>query len=92
MKHPTLEKYKIHREQVIKFFESEFHPVTVKFIKNMSMKMNVSVISLMMLYYLRKKIMLRVIGVVIYTIIGNYICIDFTGLSQYSLSRTENNF
>ena len=56
------------------------------------MIMNVSVISLMMFYYHRKKIMLKVIGAVIYTIIGNNIYIDFMGLSQYNLSKTDNNF
>ena len=46
----------------------------------------------MMFYDNSKIIMYKVIGSVIYTIIDNYICIDYLGLFQYNLSKHGNTF
>ena len=60
-------------------FESKTFPITVKRIRNMLTKINISVISLMMFYEHSKTIMCIVIGDLIYTIIDNYICLDDMG-------------
>ena len=73
-------------------FESKTFPITVKRIRNMLTKINISVISLMMFYEHRKTIMCIVIGDLIYTIIDNYICLDDMGLIQENLSKHGNNF
>ena len=81
-----LQKYKhidikiTHIQQVINMFESSLLPFTVKCIKNNLIKRNVSVISLMMFYDNRKIIVYKLIGSVIYTILENYICIDYLSL------------
>ena len=81
MTHTFLKKHRTHREQVIKVFQSVFKLVTLKCIKNELLKI-LSVISLMMFYDNRKKLMYTVIGEVIYNIIDEYICLDYLGLLQ----------
>ena len=50
MTHPFLKKLRIHRDQVIKMFQSAFKLVTIKCIKNESSKKNVSILSFTMFY------------------------------------------
>ena len=72
-----LKKHITHRYQVIKMFQSELKLVIVQCIKNELSKRNISVISLIMFYENRKILMYKVIGAVIYTIIDDYIFIDY---------------
>ena len=61
-------------------------------IKNVLMKINISVISLMMLYDHRKTIMFRVIIDVINTSVDNYICLGYLVMIQDKLSKHDNKF
>ena len=80
--HPFLKKHRTNRDQVIIIFQSSFKLVTLKCIKNELSKNNVLVISLMIFYENRTKVMYKVIGSVIYTIIHECICLDYLGLFQ----------
>ena len=40
----------------------------------------------------RNTLMYKIIGEVIYTIIDEYICLDYPGLLQRNLSKHDNNF
>ena len=92
MTHPMHKKHGTHIEQVIKIFELVFKLTTVKCIKNELMKINVSVISLLIFYDNRGVIVYKVIGAVLYNIIDNYICIYFMGLLQDKMSKHNNRF
>ena len=63
-------------------FQFSFKLFTLKCIKIGNQKNNVSVISLMIFYESRNTFMYKVIGAVIYTIITEYICLDFLVLIQ----------
>ena len=56
------------------------------------MKINTSVISLMILYDNRKTIMFRVIRDVVYTIVYNYIFLGYLVTIQDNFSKYNNNF
>ena len=90
--HTSLKKHRTHREQVIKTFQSAFKLITLECIKNDISKNNVSVISLIVFHENRTILMYNVIGVVMYTIIDDYICLDYLGLLQAKLSKHDNNF
>ena len=45
----------------------------------------------MMLYENRNIFMLRVLGYVVYTIIVDYICLDYLSVFQYKLSKHYSN-
>ena len=71
----SIQEGKIHQLRVVymthptlKMFDSSFLPVTVKWIKNVLVNRNISVIPLLIFYEHSKTIMFRVIGAVIYTI------------------------
>ena len=72
--------------------EYAFKPVTLNSIKNQLTKSYVSVISFLMFYDNMKTMVYKVIGAVIYTIIDNYICLDYLGILQDQLSKHENKF
>ena len=82
MTHPSTQKDRTHRYQVIKYFELSFKRVTIKSIKNELTKRNVSVLSLIMSYDNRKPMMYEVIEELMYHIIDNYICLDYLGFIQ----------
>ena len=65
---------------------------TLKCIKIVVMKNNVTFISLMMFYNNRKEIMFRVLGSIVYTIIDNLICLYYVCLFQDKLSKHNRNF
>ena len=56
------------------------------------MKNNVSVLSLIIFYKNRKIMMYKVIGEVIHTIVGDYICLDYYVLIKENVSKKDNNF
>ena len=64
-------------------FESAIKPFTINSINTELTKSNVSVISLVMFYDNMKIIMYKVNRDLIYTIIDNYICLDYMGMLQY---------
>ena len=92
MTYPFLKKHRTRRDQVIKMFQSTFKLVTLNSIKNELSKKNVSVLSFMMFYDKRKQFTYKVIGSVIYTIIHEYIFVDYLGLLQEKLSKNDDNF
>ena len=92
MTHPILKKHGTYGWKVIKKVESAFKAVTVKIIKNELTTSNVSVLSLIMFHDNRKIFMDKVIGAVIYTIIGDYICLDYMCLLQENSSKHDNKF
>ena len=92
MVHPSPKKYMTHGEQVIKTFQLGFKLVTLKYVKNELSKNSLSILSLMISYENRKKLMYKLIGEVIYTIIDEYICIDDLGLPQENLSKHDSKF
>ena len=73
-------------------FQLEFKLVIVQCIKNYLSKNNVSVISLIVFHENRTILMYNVIGVVMYTIIDDYICLDYLDLLQEKLKNHGNNF
>ena len=87
-----MKKYRTHREQVIKMFQSAFKLVTLKCIKDKLSKHNIYVLSLIKFYGNRNILVYKVIGAVIYTIIDEYICLDYLDLLQEKLSKHDNNF
>ena len=89
MTHSTLKKH-TYRDQVINFLKLALKQVTIKCTKN-ELTEKISVLSFM--FYENIKIMMyKVIRAVIYTIIDDYICLDYMGLIQEKLSKHENNF
>ena len=56
------------------------------------MKNNVTVLSLTMFYENSDTVIFRVLGSVVYTIIDNYICLDYMFLFQYKLFKHDRNF
>ena len=81
----------LNREDIIKIFDSNFLQQAVNCTKSVLMKNNVTVISLMMFYENKNIVILRVLGYVIYTIIGNFIFIYYLCLFQDKLSKYDRN-
>ena len=78
MNNPGLNVKKTFREQVDKYTQTIFGAITQTFIKYTSSKKNTSVLELVMFYETRLDNKLyRVLSCVIYTIIRNYVCIDY---------------
>ena len=73
-------------------FQSAFKLVTVKCIREYLSKNNVSVLSLIMFNDNKKILMYKVIGEGIYTIIDDYICLDYLGFIQEKASKHDNKF
>ena len=60
--------------------------------KKRVIKNDLSVLSLIVFYDINKILMYKVIGLVVYTIIDDYICLDYLGFLQERLSKHDNNF
>ena len=68
------------KEHVKIFTKNTFGTMTQQHISNLLSKTNNIVLALVMFYYTRQKSpkkMLKVLSCVIYTIISNYVCIDY---------------
>ena len=87
-----LKKHRTLRDQVIKIFQSKFKLFTLKCIKNKWSKNNLSVLLLVTFHENRRAFMYKLIGAVIYTIIHEYICLDYLGLIPWNLSKQNSNF
>ena len=80
---------KVFREQVKVCLKITFSTSTMTKISRILLKANTTVLALVMLYENRKqnaKKMFRVLSCVIYTIIRNYVCIDYLGSEKSKLS------
>ena len=79
MINPNLNINKALREQVDKCMNTKFGPITQSHIRATSEKNKTRVLELLMSYETRKntKKAFRVLSCVIYTIIKNYVCIDY---------------
>ena len=80
MIYPNLHVNKSFREKVDKFKNNMFGALTQPFIKNTLSKNNTSVLELLMFHDTRgikSKKAFRVLINVIYTILDNYVCIDY---------------
>ena len=73
-------------------YQLSFKLVTVQRINNELSKSYVSVISLIMFYESRNKLRYKVVGSVVYTIIDEYIYLDYLASIQDKLSKHDNNF
>ena len=78
MINPGLNVNKAPREQVEKCMFTKFGEITQPFIKSKLLENNTSVLALIIFYETRSdRIFYRVLSYVIYTIIKNYVCIDY---------------
>ena len=79
MINPNLNINKAFKEKVTKFTETTFVAITQPHISKILAKTNIIVLPLLMIYETRKypKKVFRVLSCVIYTIIRNYVCIDY---------------
>ena len=79
MINPKLNIYKAFREQVFKCINNTFGPITKTYIRATLAKNTTRVLELLMFYETRNnpKKTFKVFSFVIYTIISNYICIDY---------------
>ena len=85
---PTLNGNKVFRYRVEKCFKDFFYSSTMSGIKNVSKKDNTCVIAIVMFYENRKMDPMKVIRgliCVVYSVIDNYVCIDYLGC-QYKKS------
>ena len=91
---PSLKFNKIFRTQVEKFLGYYFSIRTMKTIKNCLMKNNTSVMALIMIYENNGEIprkLYRVLSFVVYTLIENYVCIDYLLCQSKTLSDISIN-
>ena len=89
MKYPMLQKYGIHREQVIKVFKSAFQG-KIEIYQIFVAEKYVLIISLVMFYYNRKIVLYKLIGYIIYSFIDNFLCLDYLDTAKQKFSAYEN--
>ena len=78
MINPYFNVNKSPREKVERFMYNIFGEITQPFIKSKLLENNTSVLALIIFYETRSdRIFYRVLSYVIYTIIKNYVCIDY---------------
>ena len=77
---PNLSTSKALKKQVTKCMKTAFGAIIQQHISKILSKNNTRVFALFMFYETRKKIKnFKVLSCVIYTIISNYVCIDYLG-------------
>ena len=85
---PNLNMNKVFRDQVKVCIKTTFSASTMTKISKMLLKPNTRVLALVIFFENRKnsKKMFRVLSIVIYTILINYVCIDYLGSEKSKLS------
>ena len=89
MINPTLNINKVFKEQVTKCMKTTFGEIAQSHISIILAKKNTRVLALLMFYETRKnpKKVFKVLSYVIYTIIRNYVCIDYLASESKQLSE-----
>ena len=86
---PKLNINKSFREKVDKYMNTTFGPITQTFITTTLAKNKTRVLALLMLYETRNNLKksFKLLSCFIYTIINNYVCIDYLACEKYFLSE-----
>ena len=90
MINPNLRVNKSFREQVVKCMNNTFGALTQPFIKRISSKNNTSVLQLIIFHetrWLKPNKAFRVLSCAIYTILINYLCIEYLDCKSKQLSQ-----
>ena len=86
----TMLKKRTHLDMVINIFSSKIQIKAMKYIKELLTEKYSLVLSLIIIYHNSKMVVYKVVGSVIYSYVGNFICLGYQFILQENLSSYDN--